>query len=122
MMQPRLLLVDDEPALADFLADAARQCGFEPVLTSNDRQFRDAFGEQTPDLVALDLGMPGMDGYQLAARLRQEPALAGVRIVVMTGFDQEADRQQSKDAGFDAHLVKPLDFEELSQLLLPRKA
>src|SRR4029079_16393074 len=51
--QPRLLLIDDEPALADFLANAARECGFEPVVTSNDNEFRETFQSQPPDVVAL---------------------------------------------------------------------
>src|SRR3954451_14553767 len=60
MPQPRLLLIDDEPALADFLANAAKSCGFEPVITAEDQEFRDAFIAERPEMVALDLGMPGM--------------------------------------------------------------
>ena len=60
--QPRLLLVDDEPVLADFIASAARECGFEPILTANDEEFRERFLSDPPNMVALDLGMPGMDG------------------------------------------------------------
>jgi len=55
LAQPRLLLIDDEPALADFLADAARECGFEPVVTSNDTEFRETFVAEAPNMVALDL-------------------------------------------------------------------
>ena len=65
MPQPRLLLIDDEPTLAEFLADAARESGFDPVITGEDEEFRDAFRDQRPDMVALDLGMPGMDGVEL---------------------------------------------------------
>ena len=86
MRQPRLLLVDDEPVLAGYLADAARNCGFDPVLTSNEHQFRDAFAEERPDMVALDLGMPGMDGVELLRFLADEQFRCPVLIV--SGFDQ----------------------------------
>lgn len=86
MAQPRLLLIDDEPALADFLASAARECGFEPIITSNDAQFRDTFRSEQPEMVALDLGMPGMDGVQLLRFLAEEGYTSPVLIV--SGFDR----------------------------------
>ena len=86
MTQPRLLLIDDEPALADFLADAARGCGFEPVVTSNDAEFREKFLGCPPEMVALDLGMPGMDGVELLRFLSQQEYRAPVLIV--SGFDR----------------------------------
>ena len=86
MSQPRLLLIDDEPALADFMANAAQTSGFEPVVTSNDAQFRDAFLEERPDMVALDLGMPGMDGVELIRFLADQDYRSPVLIV--SGFDR----------------------------------
>jgi DNA-binding response OmpR family regulator len=86
MAQPRLLLIDDEPALADFLADAAENCGFDPVVTGRDDQFRDAFLAERPDIVALDLGMPGMDGVELLRFLAEQDFRAPVLIV--SGFDR----------------------------------
>jgi len=86
MAQPRLLLIDDEPALADFLADAAENCGFDPVVTGRDDQFRDAFLTKRPDIVALDLGMPGMDGVELLRFLAEQDFRAPVLIV--SGFDR----------------------------------
>ena len=86
MPQPRLLLIDDEPALADYLAEAASGCGFEPVVTSHDQEFRDAFLAQHPDVVALDLGMPGMDGVELLRFLADQAYRAPVLIV--SGFDR----------------------------------
>ena len=84
--QPRLLLIDDEPALADFLANAARECGFEPVVTSDDTEFRNTFRADKPDMVALDLGMPGMDGVELLRFLAEEGYRSPVLIV--SGFDR----------------------------------
>ena len=86
MTQPSLLQIDDEPALAEFLADAARGCGFEPVVTSNDSEFREQFLGAQPDMVALDLGMPGMDGVELLRFLAAENYRAPVLIV--SGFDR----------------------------------
>ena len=86
MPQPRLLLIDDEPALADFMANAAQSSGFVPVVTSDDAQFRDAFLEERPDMVALDLGMPGMDGVELIRFLADQDYRSPVLIV--SGFDR----------------------------------
>ena len=86
MAQPRLLLIDDEPALADFLANAAREAGFEPAITSEDQQFRDEFIAQRPNMVALDLGMPGMDGVELIRFLAEQDYRSPVLIV--SGFDR----------------------------------
>ena len=73
MAQPRLLLIDDEPTLAEFLASAARESGFDSVIAVNDEEFRSEFLSQRPDMVALDLGMPGMDGVALlTAALRHD--------------------------------------------------
>jgi len=86
MAQPRLLLIDDEPALARFLANAAVEAGFEPSITSEDQQFRDEFLARRPDMVALDLGMPGMDGVELIRFLAEQDYRAPVLIV--SGFDR----------------------------------
>ena len=86
LTQPRLLLIDDEPALAAFLADAASGCGFEPVVTSNDAEFREQFVATQPDMVALDLGMPGMDGVELLRFLAAQNYRSPVLIV--SGFDR----------------------------------
>jgi DNA-binding response OmpR family regulator len=86
LSQPRLLLIDDEPALATFLADAARGCRFEPVITSDDAEFREEFLAMQPDMVALDLGMPGMDGVELLRFLAKQNYHAPVLIV--SGFDR----------------------------------
>jgi CheY-like chemotaxis protein len=80
MPQPRLLLIDDEPTLAEFLATAAQESGFDPVITEHDEQFREAFAAERPDVVALDLGMPGMDGVELI-RVRNMSA-GGIMAIV----------------------------------------
>jgi CheY-like chemotaxis protein len=71
----------------------------------------------TPDLVLLDLGLPGLDGYEVARRLRREPSLDGICLVALTGYGGESDRRRSAEAGFDAHLVKPVGFDALRRVL-----
>lgn len=70
-----------------------------------------------PDVVLLDLGMPDLDGFEVARRLRREPATAQTLLVAVTGWGQQADRERTKEAGFDCHLVKPVDAGVLRQLL-----
>jgi DNA-binding response OmpR family regulator len=125
MAQPRLLLIDDEPALADFLANAAREAGFEPAITSEDQQFRDEFIAQRPNMVALDLGMPGMDGVELIRFLAEQDYRSPVLIV--SGFDRrvlESAFRLGEALGLTmaGPLEKPVRLEELEALLGQLKA
>lgn len=118
--QPTLLLIDDEPALADFLANAAREAGFDPVITSQDQDFRDRFLARTPDMVALDLGMPGMDGVELLRFLSDEDYRAPVLII--SGFDRrvlESAFRLGEALGLTmcGPLEKPVRLEELEGFL-----
>lgn len=85
MSQPRLLVIDDEPALADFVAHVASDCGFRPILTADAGAFRSAFRAEQPEIVALDLGMP-VDGVELLRFLADEDSRAPVLII--SGFDR----------------------------------
>jgi DNA-binding response OmpR family regulator len=120
MRQPRLLVIDDEPALARFIAEVASDCGFDPVLTSDDRQFRDLFVADRPDLVALDLGMPGMDGVELIRFLADQDFRDPVLII--SGFDRrvlESAVRLGITLGLSmvGPLEKPARLEELETLL-----
>ena len=120
MRQPQLLLIDDEPALAAFVAHAAEECGFEPTLTSDDSTFREKFHAQRPDMVALDLGMPGMDGVELLRFLANEDFKAPVLII--SGFDRrvlESAFRLGEALGLTmaGPLEKPVRLEELEDLL-----
>lgn len=77
-----------------------------------------------PDVVLLDIGLPGFNGFKVAKRIRQQSSLKNMLLVVMTGYGQETDRQRSQEAGFDHHLAKPADFGELQKILAiaPQKA
>ena len=120
MPQPRLLLIDDEPSLAEFLANAARETGFEPVVTSEDWQFRDEFLRDRPNMVALDLGMPGMDGIELLRFLAEQDFRSPVLIV--SGFDRrvlESAFRLGEALGLTmaGPLEKPVRLEQLETLL-----
>jgi DNA-binding response OmpR family regulator len=125
MPQPRLLLIDDEPALAQFLASAAEGCGFEPVITARDEEFREAFLEMRPDMVALDLGMPGMDGVELIRFLSDQDYRAPVLIV--SGFDRrvlESAFRLGEALGLTmaGPVEKPVRLEALETMLSELKA
>ena len=120
MPQPRLLLIDDEPALAEFMANAAQSSGFVPVVTSDDAQFRDAFLEERPDMVALDLGMPGMDGVELIRFLADQDYRSPVLIV--SGFDRrvlESAFRLGEALGLSmaGPIEKPIRLADLEALL-----
>jgi len=120
MTSPRLLLIDDEPALADFLASAATESGFEPQITERDEDFRDAFLADPPQMVALDLGMPGMDGVELLRFLADQEYRAPVLIV--SGFDRrvlESAFRLGEALGLNmtGPLEKPVRLQELEELL-----
>ena len=86
MTRPRLLLIDDEPQLAAFVANAARLCGYDPLSTDRDEDFRAQFVEHHPEMVALDLGMPGMDGVELL-RFLADNSFDGP-VLIISGFDR----------------------------------
>ena len=120
MPQPRLLLIDDEPALAEFLANAATACGYDPIVTAQDEQFRQEFIANRPEMVALDLGMPGMDGVELTRFLAEQEYRGPVLIV--SGFDRRVLESAFRlGEALGLHMVgpieKPVRFDVLEELL-----
>jgi DNA-binding response OmpR family regulator len=124
MSQPRLLLIDDEPALAEYLANAARTCGFEPIITARDDEFRQAFVKLRPEMVALDLGMP-VDGVELTRFLAEQDYRGPVLIV--SGFDRRVLESafrlgQALGLNMAGPVEKPVRLEVLEDLLGKLKA
>ena len=113
----RILVVDDNEDAADSLALLLRLEGHEVCVAYDGTSALGTIRAAPPEVVLLDLGMPGMDGYEVARRLRLEPALNGVLLVALTGWGQEQDRLRTQEAGFACHLTKPADLEALRQLL-----
>ena len=113
----RLLIVDDNRDAADSLGILLGFLGAEVRVEHSGPEALLACGEWQPTVVLLDLGMPGMDGFEVARRLRADPATAGVKLVALTGWGQEQDRRRTEEAGFDHHLIKPVDTNLLQELL-----
>jgi PAS domain S-box-containing protein len=113
----RVLVVDDSRDTANTLARLLRRLGHKVDVAYEGPSAYEAGVALTPDIVLLDIGLPGMDGYEVARRLRAEPSLDGVCLVAVTGYGSEADRRRSTAAGFDAHLVKPVEFDALRRVL-----
>jgi CheY-like chemotaxis protein len=113
----RILVVDDNVDGARSLSVLLRQSGHE-VQTAHDGFAALEVARQGPlDVVLLDIGMPHMNGLEVARRIRKELGLLDVMLVAMTGYGQDEDRRRSQEAGFNAHMVKPLDLDALQTLL-----
>jgi CheY-like chemotaxis protein len=113
----RLLVVDDNRDAAESLALLLRMQGHEVRVAHDGPAALELVRGYRPQMVFLDLGMPGMDGYEVARRLRQQPGLENVRLAALTGWGQPDDRRRTKEAGFDHHFVKPVDPATLQMLV-----
>jgi CheY-like chemotaxis protein len=92
-------------------------CGYDVRTASDGPAALAMLDDFAPALAILDIGLPGMDGYELAAELRQQPGFASTHLVAMTGYGQPADHSRSLAAGFAAHLVKPVSASQLYALM-----
>jgi signal transduction histidine kinase/CheY-like chemotaxis protein len=113
----RILIVDDSRDGGESLATLLRVLGAEVALAHSGRHALECVDAFRPDVVLLDIGMPGMDGYEVARRIRANPANRHMSLIALTGWGQDEDRRRSVAAGFNHHLVKPADIEQLRQLL-----
>jgi len=114
----RVLVVDDNVDAAESLAVLLRLAGQDVRVRHDGAAALDAARADRPDVIFLDIGMPGMDGYEVARRLRGDPALRGAVLVALTGWGQEEDRRRSREAGFDHHIVKPVEPDAVQSLLV----
>ena len=113
----RILVVDDKTDSADSLALLLQVMGHETRAAYSGPTALEAAADFDPDTVLLDLGMPGMDGFEVARRIRAEPGGEDKLLVALTGYNQEDDLRRCKEAGFDTHLCKPADLDALRDLL-----
>jgi PAS domain S-box-containing protein len=114
----RILVVDDNVSATVILCRLLSKLGNHHVFTVHDgAEAVTAIKSQFPDLVLLDIGLPNLDGYEVAREIRQRPELAHVRIIALTGYGSQEDRRKSSQAGFDGHLVKPLGIDVLRSVL-----
>lgn len=114
----RILAVDDNVGAARLLSMLLMKLGDHDVETAHDGPAAlEKIKALHPELVLLDIGLPGMDGYQVAREVRQDRCFDDVLLVALTGYGQEEDRQRSKEAGFDEHLVKPPSVDQMQEVL-----
>ena len=113
----RVLVVDDNVDAAQSLAVLLEMSGHEVKLAYDGPSATHAALAYKPEVVLLDIGLPGLDGYQVARWIRKQESIKNVLLIAVTGYGQDSDRKHSKEAGFDHHLVKPVEFDEVERLL-----
>jgi CheY-like chemotaxis protein len=117
----QILIVDDSDDARFALATLLEMDGHHVKTANSGASALALFDSWKPDLALVDLGMPGMDGLELAQRLRAHPGRAGVKLVALTGRVSEQEQRAALDAGFDAHLAKPVDMEQVRAMAAPRE-
>jgi len=113
----RVLVVDDNVDAANVMATVLELSGHQVGVAFDGPSGLQAAIDQRPDVMLLDIGLPGMTGIEVAERIRREPALERIVLIALTGYGQDTDRLRSRAAGFDHHLTKPADFAEVEKIL-----
>lgn len=126
-VRPRLkvLVVDDYAPIAEMLEQAVQAFGYDVRACHDGRSALEIAPEFRPDVILLDIAMPGLDGLEVCRNLRANPDMAGVKIIAQTGRGEKEFKKLTASAGFDLHLVKPVDLmvlEDMLSLLKPRSA
>lgn len=113
----RILVVDDHRDAARVLGLLLDSLGHD-VKTANDgHKALEEISSFHPEIVFLDIGLPEFDGYEVARRVREQPELRGTKLIALTGWSHADDRRRTREAGFDAHLVKPVGVKTLKEVL-----
>jgi CheY-like chemotaxis protein len=110
-------VVDDDVDAAEALGELLRDFGHEVATAHDGVQALHRARVQRPDLVLLDIGMPEMDGYEVAKRIRSELGLGEAILIALTGYGEDRDRRLAREAGFNRHVTKPIDASKLEELL-----
>src|SRR6185437_6942607 len=113
----KVLVADDNQDAADSLAMLLRLAGHEVRVATNGRAALALASAFRPSAALLDIGMPGLNGYEVARAVRAEPWGRDMRLIALTGWGQDEDKRQARAAGFDHHLTKPVGYEHLRELL-----
>jgi PAS domain S-box-containing protein len=111
----RVLVVDDNRDAAEMLAEALGAVGHEVHVAADGPSALEIAAKAPPEVALLDIGLPVMDGYEVARRMRELPGCRRTRFIALTGYGQESDRERSRKAGFDEHLVKPVDLDDVAR-------
>ena len=115
---PTILIVDDDTTLLDLLSAHLSKGGLKVQVAPDAAIALRTVIDSPPDLVLLDIGLPKLSGHDVCRRIRAESWGKDIVIIALTGWGQEEDRRKSQEAGFDGHLVKPVDYDELLELLI----
>lgn len=115
--QRRVLIVDDNRDSADSLAMLMQLTGNKTYMAHDGIEAVEAVEKHRPEVVLLDIGLPGLDGHEVCRRVREQPWGKDIIVIALTGWGQEDDRRKSEEAGFNGHLVKPVDYDMLLELL-----
>jgi len=113
----RILVVEDNPDIAESMVMLLELLGHRVRVAHDGPVALELARATPPDVMLVDIGLPGMDGYEVARRIREDPTLRRVVLVALTGYGRDEDRRQAEAAGFDHHLVKPVDLTALERLV-----
>ena len=113
----RLMVVDDNTDALELLCESLEMMGYETLRASDGAAALVLAARERPAIGLLDIGLPAMDGYELARRLRELPGLGGIKLVALTGYGQSSDREKTAAAGFNEHLVKPASLQAVQRVL-----
>jgi PAS domain S-box-containing protein len=113
----RVLLVDDNVDAMEMMGFLLAEMGYRTCTTADASQIEGLALQHKPQVIVLDIGLPGIDGYEVARRIKRNPAFSAIRLVAHTGYGSPEDRRRAMDAGFDAHLVKPAELADLERAL-----
>jgi PAS domain S-box-containing protein len=113
----RVLLVDDNADALEVMAEALKESGYDVSCAKDGPKALEAAARSAPHVAVLDIGLPVMDGYELARRIRGAPGLEAVKLVALTGYGQSTDRERASEAGFHGHLVKPVSLDRVIAMI-----
>ena len=111
----KILVAEDNLPNRELIREILETCGYEVIEAVDGQQALDKLEESMPDLVLLDIQMPVLDGYAVVRQLRQTPRLAGLKILALTAYAMQGDREKVLEAGFDGYLTKPIDMAALTK-------
>ncbi len=117
MMSRRVLVVDDNVDAADSLSEILKLMGNDTRTAGDGQEGVDVAAEFRPEVILLDIGLPKLDGYEVCRWIREQPWGTDMLLIAITGWGQHEDRRRSREAGFDHHMVKPVDPRALMALL-----
>jgi DNA-binding response OmpR family regulator len=115
----RLLIVEDDDIVADAISRGLTAASYSVLRVASAEAAQAAIANEEFAMAVIDVGLPGIDGFEVARRLRRDPTNGSATLVAVTGYGQPSDRSAAMEAGFDTHIVKPVKIDELLRLLGP---